>query len=195
MFGNSHLDRVRQVFADQFSPVPDGYVYRRGQKGAAYRVTSSERDQFVAAFDKRVRYATWSIFPATVGVILLLAWLLPAPESSAANTEIWIGLAAILLPFMSVFYWAWFAPSRELRLRMPEGVALTKAEARVLAFSRIGYKQLILAAVMGVGLVWKMSAKTDVLHGGGIVWLAFGAGLVTLSGVQAFRKWNFTRRT
>lgn len=195
MFSNPHFERLRQSFADQFSPVSDGYVFRSGQKGAPFRVTSSERDQFISDFNRRTRYATWSIIPATILLILLLVWLVPNPDTSAADIGIWLGLAAILLPFMSVFYWAWFAPSRELRLRTPEGAALTKAEARAVGFSKITYKQLGLAAVMGVGLVWKMSAKTDVLHGGGVIWLVCGAGLVVLSGVQAFRKWSFTRDT
>lgn len=103
------------------------------------RVSKLERDGFVAAFNKRIRYAMWSIVPATVGLILLLVWLTPDTDSPAAQIAMWGGIAAILLPFMVVFYWAWGAPSRELERRTPEGPALSKEEARALAFSKITY--------------------------------------------------------
>jgi len=193
MFGNAHLDRLRQAFADQFSGDGHSFIYRRYQKGAPVRVSKLERDGFVAAFNKRIRYAMWSIVPATVGLILLLVWLIPDADSPSAQIAIWGGIAAILLPFMVIFYWAWGAPSRELERRTPEGPALSKKEARALAFSKITYGQLAVAALMGVGLVWKMATKVDVLHGSGLVWLVFGGALVLLSGVQAIRKWYFSQ--
>ena len=131
----------------------------------------------------------WSIVPATVGLILLLVWLTPDADSPAAQIAMWGGIAAILLPFMMIFYWAWGAPLRELERRTPEGLALTKDEARALAFSKITYGQLALAALMAMGLVWKMSTKIDVFHGFGLVWLFFGAASVILASVQAIRKW------
>jgi hypothetical protein len=193
MFGNAHLDRVRQAFADQFSDDGHSFIYRRYQKGVPVRVSKLERDRFVAAFNKRIRYGMWSIVPATVGLILLLAWLIPDADSPAAQIATWGGIAAILLPFVAIFYWAWGAPSRELERRTPEGPALSKEEARALAFSKITYGQLALAALMGVGLVWKMSTEIDVFHGSGLVWLVFGGALVLLAGVQAIRKWSFSQ--
>lgn len=194
MFGNSHFDRVRQTFQDQFSTDSNGLMYRKGQKGAPVRVSEMERENFIATFNKTIRYTTWAIFPATITLILLLVWLVPDTNSTMGTVAIWIGLGAILAPFMGVFYWAWNAPARELQRRTPEGAALTKEEARALAFSKITYGQLALAAVMGVGLVWKMSAKTDVFHGGGLVWLVCGGFLIGLAGIQAIRKWLFNQQ-
>lgn len=194
MFANAHLDRVRQAFADQFSDDGHGFIYRKYQKGVPVRVSKLERDGFVAAFNQRTRYAMWSIVPATFGLILLLAWLTPETDNPVAQIAIWGGIAAILSPFLVLFYWAWGAPSRELASRTPEGPALTKEEARALAFSKISYGQLALAALMGVGLVWKKSTKIDVVHGSGLVWLVFGGALVLLAGVQAIRKWRFSQR-
>jgi hypothetical protein len=191
MFRNSHLDRIRQTFADQFANDPNGIVYRKGQKGAPIRISERERDEFVSTFDRRIRFAMWSIIPATVALILLEAWLIPDTHSAVADVVIWAGIGTILLPFMSVFYWAWNAPSRELQRRMPEGAALSKAEARALAFSKITYSQLALAALMGAGLVWRKSGETDVFHGWGMVWLIFGGGLIGLCGIQAIRKLRF----
>lgn len=194
MFGNSHFDRVREIFADQFEQDANGFCYRKGMKGAAYRVSEAERDQFVATFNKRLRYASWAIAPATIVLIVLLAWLIPDSDSDLENSAIWIGIAAILIPFMAIYYWAWNAPSRELQLRTPESAALTREEARSLAFSKITYGQLGLAAAFGVGLVWMRSIDEDVFHGWGMIWLIYGVGLVILSGVQAIRKWRHNQR-
>ena len=194
MFQNSHFDRVRQLFADQFSAGASGTVYRKGQKGAPVRVSETERNEFVRMFNKRIRYAAWSILPATVGLILLLVCLIPDVDSPSAQIAVWVGIAAILVPFLVIYHWAWNAPSRELGLRTPEGPALTKNEARAVAFSKITYGQLGLAALTGVALVWKMSARTDVFHGWGVVWLVFGAALFVLAGVQVIRKWRFSQQ-
>lgn len=194
MFSNAHMDRLRQAFADQFLNDEHGLVYRKYQKGAPIRVSEMERERFVATFNKRIGYATWSIVPTTVGLILLLAWLIPDTDSPLAQMAVWVGIAAILVPFIAICYWAWNAPSRDLENRTPEGVALTKAEARELAFSKISYGQLALVALGGVGLVWKMSAKVDVFHGGGVVWLVLGVALILLAGGQAIRKWHFSQQ-
>lgn len=194
MFGNSHFDSVRQIFADQFTGDAEGYVYRKGQKGEPFRVSEAERDAFIASFNRRIRYSSWSILPATIILILALAWLIPDSDSVEANVAIWIGLGAILLPFLAVYQWSWNAPVRELQGRTPEGVPLTKYEARALVFSEITYGQLALGAAMGVGLVWKQSSETDVLHGWGVIWLLIGGGLILLSAVQIFRKWRFHQR-
>lgn len=194
MFRNAHLDRLRQAFADQFSSDEHGFIYRKYQKSAPIRVSEMERNKFVASYNKRTRYAIWSILPATVGLMLLLVWLVPDLDSSIGQITMWVGLAALLLPFVAINHWAWNAPSRELERRTPEGAALTKEEARALALSKITYGQLTLAALMGVGLVWKMSTKINVFHGWGMIWLVFAAALIVLAGVQAIRKWRFSQQ-
>ncbi|MBB3957843.1 hypothetical protein [Novosphingobium sediminicola] len=191
---NAHLDGLRQAFADQFSNEKDGFIYRKNQKGAPFRVSSLERDRFVGTFTKRVRYGLWSLVPATIILIVLLVWLTPDSDSPTFQIAMWAGLAAIILSFQAVFHWAWGAPSRELKHRLPEGLALTREEARAIAFSKISYLQLGLAALAGVGLIWKMSTKVDVFHGSGLVWSIFGAGIVVFAGVQTFRKWRFDQR-
>ena len=194
MFGNGHLERLRQTFADQFSDGGHDIIYRKYQTGAPVRVSKLERDGFLATFNKRIRYAMWSLVPATVALILLLVWLNPDADTPAAQIATWAGIAAFILPFLMIFYWAWGAPSRELERRVPEGSAFTKEEARALAFSKITYGRLALAALTGIGLIWKMSTKVDVFNGSGPVWLFFGAALVVLAGVQAIRKWRFSQQ-
>jgi len=191
MFGDAHLDRLRQAFADQFSEDGHSFIYRKYQKGVPVRVSRLERDGFIAAFNKHARYAIWSSVSVTVGLTLLLVCLMPDSDSPAAQIAMWGSIAALLLPFMVILYRAWNAPSRELERRTPEGPPLSKEEARALAFSRITYGRLALMALMGVGFVWKMSLKIDIFHGSGLVWLVFGGALVLLAAVQAIRKWRF----
>jgi hypothetical protein len=112
---------------------------------------------------------------------------LEGPSWEAAS---WTCTAVILVIFMALFYWAWNAPSRELSRRTPEGAPLTKEQARALAFSEITYGNLTLAALMGAGLIWKMSTETDVFHGWGLIWPVLGGGLIVLAGFQAIRKWR-----
>lgn len=194
MFSNPQFDRVRQLFADQFSPDTGGFIYRKNQKGAPIRISDLERDDFLATFNRRIRYAAWSIVPATIGLILILFLLFPETDSPEAQIAIWVGVAAMLAPFMVIYRWAWNAPARELQRRTPEGAELTKEEARELAFSKITYGNLMLAALIGLWLIWDSSTKVDVFHGWGVVWLVFGIALIALAGIQALRKWRFGKK-
>lgn len=194
MFDNSQFDSVRKMFADQFSRETHGYVYRKGQKGAPTPLSEAERDEFVNNFNKYLRVAIWSLIPATVGMILLLAWLVREPDSPTGQMAMWGAIVAIIAPYMAIFYWAWYAPARELKHRTPTGNELTKAEARTLALSKISYGQLILGVAMVLVVVWKASAKTDVFHGWGRLWLVFAGGLIIVAGLQAIRKWRYGGR-
>ena len=98
MFGNSNF-RLNQLFADQFEPDGKAFLYRKGMKKAPIRVTDAERNSFIATFKHRLRYANWSIVPATALLIGLLVVIEPDVNSSRANITMYIGLAAIIIPF------------------------------------------------------------------------------------------------
>ena len=181
---------MRQSFADQFSGDGRSFIYRKNQTGVPVRVSALERDDFIATFNKRIRYTSWSVIPAVVGLCLLIAWLIPDIDSLSAQIAIWGVILAMISVLLVAFYRAWDAPSRALERRAPEGAALSKEDARALAFSKITYGRLALVALMGVGLVWDMSTKVDVAHGWGMVWPVFGGALVVVAGVQAIRKWR-----
>lgn len=192
MFGNSRFERVHQLFADQFEADGSGFLYRKSMKGAAVRVTAAERDGFIATFQRRVRYASWLIILATLLLIGLLVLLVPV-DGPSADTAVWVGLAVILVPFLFAFYWAWNAPARELERRPHMGEVRTRAEVRRLMLAKMTYGQLGLAAVGALILVWNVSAKSDVLHGWGIVWLVLAGVLIVGLAFQAFRKWKQER--
>jgi uncharacterized integral membrane protein len=193
MFSNPHFDRVRQVFADQFQPDGGGFLYRKSMKGAPIRVSEAERDDFVKAYNRRLRYLMWAILPATLILILLLVWLVPDTDSADSKVATWVGLAATIALFGMVHHWAWNAPARELERRPQEGAALSKDKARQLMFSRISYGQLGFAPLAGVALVWRASADTDVLHGWGLLWLIFAGLVIAAAAIQALRKWRYER--
>ena len=194
MFGNSHFARIRELFSDQFEPDGAGFLYRKGMKGAPIRVAEAERDAFVSTFNRRLRYAAWSIVPATLLLIGLFVVLVPDVDSTAAQVAVYVGIALILAPFLLVYYWAWNAPARVLERRPVAGEARTRDEVRRLMFAKMTYGQLGLAAAGGVLLVWKVSARHDVLHGWGALWLVFAGLLIVVAAIQACRKWLFERK-
>ena len=194
MFKNQHLERVRKLFADQFQPDGDAFVYRKNMKGVPIHVSEAERDAFVFAFNRRSLYWMWSIFPATLLLIGGLVAFGPDANGPYAHIAIFVGLAVILTPMMVGYYWAFKAPARELAQRPALGEALTADEVRKLRFSKMTYQNLGFAVLGSLGLLWKVSTRTDVLHGWGTLWLVFTAAIISVAGVQAFRKWRFERK-
>lgn len=194
VFGNAHNARLRQAFADQFEAEGTGVFYRKYMKGPAIRVTEAERDAFISTFQRRLRYALWGIVPATLLLIGLLVLLVPDVDTPMAKVAIYAGLATILIPFLAVYFWAWNAPARELARRTPTGGARTREEVRHIAFSKMTYGRLGSAFIMALSLVWNASAKNDVFHGWGILWLVFSGVLIVAVAIQAFRKWMYERR-
>ena len=129
----------------------------------------------------------------TVLLIGLLVIFIPDVDSPAAQTATYIGIGYILAPFLLAYYWAWNRPARALERRPLEGNARSREEVRRLMFAKMTYGRLALAVVFAFATVWKVSAKNDVLHGWGVLWLIFAAVLVVFAGIQAFRKWRYER--
>ena len=195
IFRNSHFERVRQIFADQFEPDGSDFLYRKSMKGGPVRVSRSERDAFISTFNRRLRYSTWSILPATLLLIGLLVVLAPDSDTPSAKVATYLGIGLILVPFLAGYYWAWNAPARELERRPLAGEAYSREEVRKRALGKITYGQLALVPLMAVAMLWKVSAKNDVLHGWGRLWLLAAVALILLAAVQASRKWLFERRS
>ena len=193
MFGNAHFDRLRQLFADQFETEDTGLVYRKSLKSAPIRVTEAERDGFISAFNRRIRYAIWSLLPATILLIISLALIFPDPDDTTTEVAIFLGLAVILVPFLFAFYWVWNTPARALERRPQVGEERTREEIRRIMFAKLSYGRIAGVVAGALLLLWSASAKTDVLHGWGVLWLAL-AGLAIVTGaIQAFRKCRYER--
>ncbi|WP_206244052.1 hypothetical protein [Novosphingobium terrae] len=193
MLGNDHSERLRQSFADQFEADGKDIFYRRSMKGAPVRVTEAEREAFVSAYNRRLRYAMWPIPFVTVLLIGMLVWFAPDTHGTTGQWIMWPGICLAIAPSLVIMRWAWTAPVRELKLRTPSGPARGRDEVRRIAFSRMSYQQFGVAAVGIVLLVLKVSAHQDVLHGWGRLWLVAAGGLIALTCLQAVRKWKHER--
>lgn len=194
MWGNGNFERVYQTFADQFSPEGSGFVYRKSMKGAPIAVTMDERDAFIGQFRKHVRFTSWAMMIGFLLVLGLLVAVGAESESELYQIEMYAGIGVVCAIYMFMFFWVWNAPSRALARRAVLGNALTKAEARKLALSRMTYGQLAGAVALALFLVWKASEGGDLMHGWGIASLVFAGGMTCLAAVQAFRKWRMERR-
>lgn len=193
MFRSRHTERVHQLFADQFEPSGDGFLYRRNLKEAAVRVSATERDMFEAQFRTRIRWIMWSIVPATLLLIAGLVLWGPDVHTSSSEMATYAGSAAILIPFLLAYRWAWNSPARALDRRAQLGEPRTREEMKRLTFARLTYGQLGSGVAIAAVLMLNVADKHDVLHGWGRLWLVFFAALLILLGAQAFRKWRFDR--
>jgi len=180
----------RQLFADQFERDGNSYIYRRSQKGEAFRVTAEERTCFVDEFDRHMRRATWTIYLATAVAIVAVVLVMMRTKSEVPDTAIYGSLAALVLAYMAYFRWAWSAPARQLSGRTPIARERSADEVRRLTLGRITYGQLAGASAAGLALPFVASSRGSPISGWNRIWLLFAGGIVVLAAVQAFRKWR-----
>lgn len=183
--------RVRQSFIDQFEPVGTDFLYRRSQKGEAYRVSSADRDRFVEQFDRHLGRAKWIIGIGLVlmtGVAVSLSMLQLTDPSQIA---IFAGIGLVMIPYLAYFRWAWAEPARELADKVPVSGERPPEEVQRLKFQRLTYRQLASAAFVGVVIPFAGGSRQDIFSGWNRLWLVFGGAIVLFAAAQAFRKWQF----
>lgn len=191
MFRNRHFDQVKQLFADQFTPDGADFIYRKSFKGAPIRVNSSEREDFIAAFNRQLRFASWGILFGTLLLIGLLVMLVPeGSNSTIGQMGIYIGIGVIVAIFFAAYRWAWNAPVRALQRRPVVGQPLSRTEVKRMMLDRMTYGQLGIGVLAIGALLLKVSAKHDLLSSWNRLWLLLAALGLAGFGVQAFRKWR-----
>lgn len=121
-------DRVRQSFADQFEPNGQGFLYRKYMKSAPIRVSAAERDRYIAAFNRYIRYASWGTGGGTVLLAFSLIGYAAAAGVDLPEAAFYWGIGAILVASMVGYYWYWNLPARELRDRGAVGETRSRAE-------------------------------------------------------------------
>lgn len=193
MPGNQNFGRGRQGFAAQFEADGSSFLYRKNMKGAPIRVSEGERDAFVNSFNRRFRYAFWSVLSLITLLIAVVVILVPNSNRALGQLVVTIGAACIILPYTVAMRWAWNAPARELERRAPAGPARSDEEFRRIKLSKMTYGQLGLAAFVVCAGLLRVSMRVDGLHGWGIVFTAFTAVLVLILAVQAVQKWRLDR--
>lgn len=182
-----------KLFADQFEPDGADFLYRKSSKGAAFRVSATERDAFVAGYKRRYRWLFWGIMGAVLA--LILGWTFAAinAEESANGGMIFAGVLLIMVPFWAGIMWISGAPARELQRRAPAAPALNPQEARDLHFSKLSYGQLALGLVLVPVLLLRAWEGPGSFDGWGVVWPLLGGGMFLLIAVQAVRKYLHER--
>ena len=111
------FERQRQMFAAQFEREGDGYIYRNHTVGEPIPMTASDRDRYVANFERFTRQG----FRATlIAAILLLAGLVA--YSFATGTQVpdlvfYVAFGGMFAIYIVGYQRAWNLPARELRGR------------------------------------------------------------------------------
>lgn len=191
MFGDRGFQRSREGFAAQFEPCDGGrFLYRRNQKGPPIPVSAEERQRFTDAFGRSMGYALAGLAAAMTAMIGLIVWW-SAKTRSDPGIMLYAGMIALIAVFVAGTMRIYTAPARELEGRSPVGAERSREEMRARLLARLSYGQLALVAVAGVLAVVRAAAREDVLSGWHRLWLLFGAAMVLLAAVQAFRKWRF----
>jgi hypothetical protein len=191
--------RAQRLFAEQFKPDGNGYLYRRSCEGAAIRVTADERDRFVIAFKCGLLSAMWILY---AGAGLLMIGLVLAARSdpgrsfnSIPSMIAIVGACLIVsIPYFLYFRWIWGAPARDLRGRAPVAAERSSEEMRQVRLARLTWGQLGLAALGALVLAIPTVRREELYPGWNHFAFRAAAVLFLLIAVQALRKWRFDRR-
>ena len=198
MMVESNPNQAEQKFAAQFTAEGSAFIYRKNQTGAPIPVSQSERDTFVATFDRRMRYFGWSILPGVLAVtaltLILTLELRHSPSAIYSHLAAYSPIAVYLVICFAIRNWFWNAPARELEHRTPVGSPLTREEAKKLTYSKVSISGLAASAIMAVLITLKVSLRTDVLHGWGRLQLVAAALIIATAGFGVFQKWRVDQR-
>jgi hypothetical protein len=190
MLENEHLERVNQMFADQFESNGDGFLYRRSMKDAPIQVSSAEQGQFLSDFKNSYRKVFWIAVASLVSCVMSYIIWATFNDIEISNIELYSGLAIYLAGFVIVHRRVWNAPARFLERRPAIGRQRTRAEVITAMIERTTWGQLGLGAVGMVVLLLEVASKDDLLRGWNRLWLV-SAGLVfSALVIQVYRKWR-----
>jgi len=186
------VQQMRENFEAQFEVAGEtGYLYRHNQKGEAIPVTAEDRDRFISQYVRRIRLILGSMMVVLLGFFGVVVWRAVATDSELSDVLIYVGIGAITVVAIGLMYWVRGAPARELQGRTPIAGERSTEEMQAILFKKISYPQLAGVALMGAILPFTLRSHPDVFHGWARLWLLFGAVIVVVAAVQAFRKWRF----
>jgi cytochrome c oxidase subunit IV len=192
LFLGSPNARLQRSFADQFTPDGDAYLFRRGMRGAAVRVTARERDAFVADYAQISARLRWSLMAGLIAAMILIVGLSVALKIDADSrlfSVITYGLIiAIGAVFVGLQMRAYYEPGRALDHRMTVSGALSRAETSRAMLKRTDWRQIVVLPLIGAGLIvtnWPHRHEP-----GSWFWLAMGVIMVPLGILAAVRKWR-----
>jgi hypothetical protein len=184
------LEPTLKLFDAQFHPDGDGYIYRRSQTGAAFRITGEEQAGFIAAFRRHMSMAIAGVLVASVG---LVAGMVSVGKENAPV----IGggaLAAMVAFFCLALMFIWNAPVRALAGRKPSEPALTGPMAQRMKWRQITWGQFAVGASGGVFLWFKYAPLPDLMVGWNWLWPVGLAVYLGVIGWRVWQKWRYGRQ-
>jgi hypothetical protein len=136
-------------FAAQFDRDGDGYIYRRAYTGAAIPVSADERDEFVRAFNRVIVGLGLGLLASVISLIVLT---IRFAFGHGAQPFFWIvgGTSVVTIAGSLGFLFAWRAPDRALEGRDSVAPPLSRAEARRVGWSKMGWSQAVFAGFWAV---------------------------------------------
>jgi hypothetical protein len=191
--------RVIDVFIGQFTPDGGGYIYRRGQKGQAIRVSAAEYQGFVDDYVRAYRRTKWGLVAGlliTITALVATEIALGVDVDSAMAT---VSLVAVMAVGIGLCLWLFSRdfnrPARTLDRRAPVGDALSNDAFLRRYFTEMSWASLLvqIGSLTIVSLL--VVLKHDVLHGWGRLWLVLPGACLIAAGVGIWRKWRYTDPT
>lgn len=179
------------MFAAQFEPDGNDFVYRKYAKDAPIRVSASERNRYIEAFNRSTKFRLWGVTGGTIFLILMLAFYSVETNTDISGPPLYCGLGAIMAAYMVGHYWAWNRPTRELRERGTIGEARSRAEMKRRFLAKLTYGEIVGAAGTSIIPLIQVDLKRDLFSGWNLLWLVLAAFILCLAAVQAYRKWRF----
>jgi len=111
------FERQRQMFAAQFEPRGDGFVYRKHTVGEPIEVSAAQRDRYIAAFEKFTRQGFWAIVACASLLLAVLVAYSFTTGTEVPDTVFYAAFAVMFAVYVVGYQRAWNLPSRELNGR------------------------------------------------------------------------------
>jgi hypothetical protein len=183
LFENTPLDRTRHAFSQQFEAEGQGYLYRLGQRGAAYLVSDEERNTFVNRYTFQIYGLAFLLVGGILGIVFAVGTytdqMASPPSDETIVTDIIACFAALIVLYFMVAQWIWKAPARALSRRSAVRMDRSTEAAVEAKYSKISWGQLGLG-VFAIGfLIFKFGQKYDLTQGPGLIF----TGLIALGSI------------
>jgi phosphotransferase system glucose/maltose/N-acetylglucosamine-specific IIC component len=111
------FERQRQMFAAQFEPHGNGFVYRKHSVGEPIQVSAADRDRYVAGFETFTRQGFWAIVAAAVVLLAALVAYSFTTGTQVPDAVFYIAFGAMFAVYAIGYQRVWNLPARELNGR------------------------------------------------------------------------------
>ncbi|NVE93751.1 hypothetical protein [Altererythrobacter lutimaris] len=180
LFRGKEPDLMDSLFLDQFTPVDDGYLFRRNQRGAAYHCTPNERDSCLEDFRRSSRRLIWGVV-AAVTIMVTATYAAGLDPDDPIAIFIYCSPLVALVPGTMIIYGA---PEKALRRKPSVSPALSSEDAQrnylqQTSWVPLGLITLIAGIVLGVLLL-----KASPWQGIDYIW-GVGSALCLAQGLRS----------